>query len=239
MAACNSYFQNKIDLVDQKGNINHEPEPKLIPDDSNCIRAFTVNDLSSIRNDDDYINYETAQSQGTGQYFLNDYNQNNPNCLLDRATMNATVNFRDGNGKNQRNIDADSLMTFSKVKHERKHQKQLFERPFKTMPYLGRGQHRVEDESFLLSGETSRVSKQCGSTAGVFIENQFTPLVDNLREHVQNPYNIIPEDSSVRFVRGGISTRNIVKDVDYLSRCNDEESIKNQLIQKKKFMQRN
>tara|TARA_B100001093_G_scaffold468455_1_gene488467 strand:+ start:114 stop:827 length:714 start_codon:yes stop_codon:yes gene_type:complete len=237
MAACNSYFQNKIDLVDQKGNIKHEDD-KLVPDET-CHRPFTVNDLSSIRNDDDYINYEIAQSQGSGQYILNDYTQNNPECLLDRATMNATVNFRDGNGKNQNNIDTDSLMTFSKVKHERKHQKQLFERPFKTMPFLGRGPHRVEDESFLLSGESSRVSKQCGSLAGVFIENQFTPLVDNLKDHIQNPYNIIPEDSSVRFVRGGISTRNIVKDIDYLSRCNDEQEIKNQLINKKKFMQRN
>ena len=37
------------------------------------------------------------------------------NALRGRATMNATVNFRDGNGKNQNNIDTDSLMTFSKV----------------------------------------------------------------------------------------------------------------------------
>ena len=38
MAACNSYFQNKIDLVDQKGNIKHEDD-KLVPDET-CHRPF-------------------------------------------------------------------------------------------------------------------------------------------------------------------------------------------------------
>ena len=108
--------------------------------------------------------------------------------MIERATENATINFRDGNGTNMKNIDDDSKTLFSKVKSEKKHQKQLFERPFKSMPFLGRGVHFVDDESFLHSPEVTRVSRQCSSLAGVFIENQFTPLVPSLSEHVQNHY---------------------------------------------------
>lgn len=227
MSNCNSYFDNKIDMVDNKVESAYMPH-----------RPFTVNDLTSVRQDDDYVNFEIAQSKGSGQYVLTDYNNNNREQLIDTATQNATINFGLTVGKDQANIDADSKATFSKVKHERKHQKQLFERPFKSMPFLGRGVHFVDDESYLNSPETTRTKRQCSSLSGVFIENQFTPLVPTLKEHVQNHYHIIPEDNDARWVRGGIATRNIVKDIDYFSRCQNDDTVKVELANRKKYMQR-
>ena len=227
MASCNSYYDNKIEMINQK--VNMEQHDKC---------SFAVNGLTSVKQDDDYINFETAQSRGSGQYMLTDYNQNNLKSLVETAVCSPTVNFSDGNGKDQRHIDTDSKMIFSKVRSEKKHQKQLFERPFKSMPYLGKGLHYVDDESYLVSAEPTRVGRQCSALSGVFIENQFTPLVPNLAEQVQNPYNIIPEDNDNKWIRGGISTRNIVKDIDYLRRCGNKEE-KELFVQNKKYMQRN
>tara|TARA_E500000178_G_scaffold311528_1_gene327542 strand:+ start:1402 stop:2085 length:684 start_codon:yes stop_codon:yes gene_type:complete len=225
MSSCSKYYDNKIKMVDTKG------EEDLTPH-----RPFTVNDLTSLRQDRDYVDFEIAQSKGSGQYVLKDYNDNHRENMIERATENATINFRDGNGTNMKNIDDDSKTLFSKVKSEKKHQKQLFERPFKSMPFLGRGVHFVDDESFLHSPEVTRVSRQCSSLAGVFIENQFTPLVPSLSEHVQNHYHIIPEDNCNKWVRGGIPTRDLVKDIDYFSRCSNDDEIKQGLVQRKKYL---
>ena len=231
MSSCNKYFDNKIDLVDNKQESEYEPH-----------RPFTVNDLTSIRQDDDYVNFEIAQSKGSGQYILSDFKNNDKDNLVKNATSSVTVNFGAYQGKSQDNIDVDSDATFSKVKSEKKHQKQLFERPFKTMPYLGKGKHFVDDESYLNSPETTRQKRQCSSLAGVFLENQFTPLVPTLKEHVQNTYHIIPVDNDGEWghswIRGGISTRNIVKDIDYFSNCQSNDIVKRELLHKKKYMQK-
>jgi hypothetical protein len=226
MSNCNAYIKSKLQL---KKDVNVVPP-------TNNVRCFTAPDLTSVKNDSDYIEYDIEQSKGSYNYVSNDHNQNNGNTLIERATCEPTINFKDGLGKSTRNIDLDSKVTFSKVKYERKHQKQLHERPFRTMPYIGRGTHKVNDESRIISSETTRQKKQCGSMAGVSIENFFTPLVPSILATVQNNKHIIPEDSKQDWVRGGMSTRNIIKDIDYFSRCHDDESIKQALVEKKQFM---
>lgn len=225
MTSCNSYIKsNKINLQNTNNNFN---------------RKFSPNDLTSIKNDADYIEYDIAQSKGTGEYIFQNQNANNKETLINTATENVTVNFRDGLGRDTNNINTDSKVRYGKVKHERKHQKQLFERPFLSIPYTGRGELKVNEESFLLSSEDTFQQKQCNSLAGIYLENQFLPMVPNLKDNVQNTRNIIPEDSSRDWIRGGISTRNIVKDIDYFSKCNNDDLIKRALIEKKGIYNKN
>ena len=64
----------------------------------------------------------------------------------------------------------------------RKHQKQLFERPFKTMPFLTFA-HRVEDESFLAFKRAQE--SQNSVAAWLFLLETVCTLVDNLKDHIQ------------------------------------------------------
>jgi len=47
---------------------------------------------------------------------------------------------------------------------------------------------------------------------------------DRLKSEVQNNIHIIPEDSMSSWVRGGLPSRQIARNVDYINRCEDLRS---------------
>jgi hypothetical protein len=67
-------------------------------------------------------------------------------------------------------------------------------------------------------------------------QNIYTPMTPNLARNVQNPIHIISEDVNKRWLRGGIPSRQSVKDYDYLNRTNDNSTIKSLLLAKKKYL---
>ena len=48
-------------------------------------------------------------------------------------------------------------------------------------------------------------------------------MIKKLRENVQNTDHIIPEDSERTWVRGGLPSRQIMRNIDYSRRCNIEK----------------
>ena len=44
-------------------------------------------------------------------------------------------------------------------------------------------------------------------------------MIKKLREEVQNPNHIIPENSDETWVRGGLPSRQIMRNIDYMKRC--------------------
>ena len=66
------------------------------------------------------------------------------------------------------------------------------------------------------SGEDTFQQKPCNALAGVTIDNFFTPMVPCLRREVQDPKHIIPEDSMKCWVRGGLPSRQIVKNMEWI-----------------------
>ena len=45
------------------------------------------------------------------------------------------------------------------------------------------------------------------------------PMIDHLKNNIQNPQHIVPEVALDGWVRGGAPSRQIVKDIEYLERC--------------------
>lgn len=204
-------------------------------DNSNGKCALTQQ-CTSLNCDKDTKNVDTIQSASSYEYVVsNNYHKNHthPNNI-EFATQCLDMNFSDGFGVNpdviQDEKKAGKVQVFNLDKN------QLFTRPFLTIPYMGKGKHYVDNESSLLSGETTTQKRQCNSLAGVFLEGQFTPLLDNLKETIQNPQHIIPENSNINWIRGGIDTTQIAKDIDYFQRCTDSEEVKNGLIDKKGYL---
>ena len=72
----------------------------------------------------------------------------------------------------------------------------------------------TSQKSKLLSGEDTHMDKSCDTLSGVSID-RFTPLVPCLKENVQDTKHIIPQ----YWVRGGMSTRNIIRNIDYMRTC--------------------
>ena len=84
-------------------------------------------------------------------------------------------------------------------------------------PFLGSGESvlKMPDlKSRLIVGEDTSQSRSCNTLSGISI-NRFTPLVPCLEQNVQDTKHIIPE----YWVRGGMSTRNIIRNIDYMRTC--------------------
>ena len=47
-------------------------------------------------------------------------------------------------------------------------------------------------------------------------------MISKLSEEIQDTNHIIPEDSKSDWLRGGLPTRQIVRNADYLRRCQEK-----------------
>ncbi len=118
----------------------------------------------------------------------------------------------DFNGKN---IDNSSQLRNKEC--NKKNNKELDTRLFPGSPYMGRGSGVLEYtdvNSKLNFGEDTRTSKSNNITSSYSADN-FIPLVPHIAENIQDPEHIIPK----YWVRGGMSTRVVTNNIDYLKSC--------------------
>ena len=160
------------------------------------------------------------QSKIIGNYMVNNLTslgcENNISKIVFEQP---NIYYRDGYGNsslNGCNIDKDSCMrNGSMITNQGNNPQQLFERPFLTVPYMGRGVGNSCTESELLTGDQTGTKRQCNTLSEITIDNYFTPLVSCLQSNVQNPQNLIPEVAKTGWVRGGVPSRQIVKNINY------------------------
>jgi hypothetical protein len=105
-------------------------------------------------------------------------------------------------------IDVESRL-FNKSESERAAEKlQLFERPFLTVPYLGRGGGDPTLEAQLQQGQMIRDVKSVATVSEKpYIDYKTYPLRDDLRTQITNPANSVEEAAMNGWVRGGSSAR--------------------------------
>ena len=189
---------------------------------SNCIdyegKQFVVNQQASLQTDRCAVKVDERESTGPGNYSLSNFHscECGATDVASVALNQPSVMFRDGYGVQGCRIDEDSKARLSQQTNPRLTQ-QLFHRPYATVPYMGNGCHYPDKESQLLFSEQTGEKRSCNVLAGVSINNYFTPMIDCLRENIQNPNNLIEE--TYGWTRGGVSTRRNLKDVDYTRRC--------------------
>lgn len=238
----NSDFLTEKISEEMPENINKGIYGKYANRNNNCINynnlpGFDVNNLTNINDDSCFQTERTIQSTGTGNYTLSNFNvcDCNMNQVVDTATENPCINFRDGYGVSECNIKRDSQLRVGRTKRFPKCPDQLFTRPFGSIPYMGRGSGNSNLEYKLVTGAETREKKQCNES-NVDIDNYFTPLVDSLRNEIQNPKNLVQEVNDNKWIRGGVPTRQIVKDIDYLERCSDTLENKKKLANQKRYL---
>lgn len=128
-----------------------------------------------------------------------------------------TVNAAAGYGWSASHIEADSALRNHAIQTNSPHcpvRSRTQARPFATVPFMGRGRGDVDLETRMTLTPILRRSKECGSVTETTFENQFTPMIPYVAEHIQNPVHLIPEVASKDWVRAGIPSRQWIRDMN-------------------------
>jgi hypothetical protein len=79
---------------------------------------------------------------------------------------------------------------------------------------MGTGRGNSDVESLLIHSEQVRQGKECGTVTEQSFDGVFEPLIKNVRENIQNPQHLVTEVAAKGWVRGGIPSRQYLRDVN-------------------------
>jgi hypothetical protein len=190
-------------------------------DNSISQDGFNLNMRASLNSDQATINHEVNQSQGPGNYLVD--NTFACDCGLEKARdvqlKQPNVNLTGGfgwMGENGCLIDNDSDLRSNNLTNM-KFINQLDSK--QNSGFFGRGPHNVDVESEIRDSLIIKDKRTCGPLSGVStLDYTITPMIDRLKKEVQNSKHIIPEDSMGSWVRGGLPSRQIVRNKEYMKR---------------------
>jgi len=159
--------------------------------------------------------YNTRFSNYTLSSF---FSENVSDSHVQFATSQPNVMFTGiaGAGVNSNFVDVDSLIRLNQTNERSLEKLQLNERPFLTVPYLGKGSCNPVLESQLIQGENSNEKKSVSTVmTKSFMEYSLYPTDDKMKEQCENPAYTIQEAALDGWVRGGILTRELAGDADF------------------------
>ena len=145
-------------------------------------------------------------------YMLSNYTISTPSTdHIQFATQQPAFNYNgmtNGHGLGSDVIDADSKLVIQNEQERPLEKLQLFQRPFTTVPFMGRGFSNPVLESRLLQGESTLQQKSVGTvTEESFAPYSLMPVDSEMQQHVQDPRFTVEEYALQGWVRGGSTTR--------------------------------
>jgi hypothetical protein len=169
---------------------------------------YTFNNIGRIGNDATDNSQKNLQNTTFANYMLSNYSSNNQS-YMQFALNQPTVNYEGINGGSSvgsSNIDMDSQLLYKSIQEGSPNKIQLSERPFLTVPYLGRGSCDPTIESQLLQGDSVSSRKSVSTISETtYMDYDNYPMMDSLKNTITNPKYMIEE--SAGWVRGGTPAR--------------------------------
>ena len=170
------------------------------------------------------VSQTNIQDAASSNYMLKNYYLSD--CGMKKPIMFATnqpnINFSAAGGFGNQcgiggcNIDSNSDLLIGSVNTHPKCRISLFQRPFLTVPYLGRGPSNAVLESQLQQGDLVTNKKSINTLSEISygpLSNY--PLIPSLRDTVTNPQYLVEGVAAEGWVRGGVPTREITKEKEY------------------------
>jgi hypothetical protein len=187
------------------------------------VSGYTFNNMGRIGLDDCNKSQTDIQNvascnYSTQNFFAADCSMKNP---INLATMQPGIMYNGGFnvGAGGCNIDDSSQLQIGTIQtHPRSHI-DLFQRPFATVPFLGRGSVNPVMESQIQQGE-QMVNKRSVNNLSEksYIKYHQTPLLPAVQQTISNPANQIESVASNGWVRGGVPSRELTRDTDYFNK---------------------
>ena len=163
----------------------------------------------------------TLQNSEASTYMLNNFRPACPmSSAIDFATSQINVNFTGSHpvGIGGCNIDESSELTINDITKP-KCRISLFQRPFATVPFLGRGKSNAVLESQIQQGDYANNRKSAfPSSEFSYSPYYLTPLIPSLQATISNPANLVEGVAADGWIRGGLPSRELIRDKEY-SNC--------------------
>jgi hypothetical protein len=180
---------------------------------STTVHDYTFYKLDHIEDDAACQTQRTVQNTHYSNYMTTNYFSEFPSdgqiqfATSQPAIMPNGTFAGAGVGKN---IDADTLLLLKTEQERSLGRLSLMERPFTTVPYLGRGSVDPTLESQLMQGEHVADKKSVSTImAQSFMGYTLYPTSNEMNEHVSNPKYTVEESALEGWTRGGFPSRNV------------------------------
>ena len=179
------------------------------------ISDYAFNNIDRLGNDMACQDQNSIQNSLSSSYILQNFHKNDGlmNSQINFATQQPCV-FYSGThttGPGGANIDDSSNLLIGSLQTHPKCHIILQQRLFATVPYLGRGSVCSHIESQIMQGEMIPNKKSVNNiTEKSYLNYHMTPLL----HHIQANINA-EESSDPNIIRGGITTRDMNKDVQF------------------------
>jgi hypothetical protein len=189
------------------------------------ITNFNFDNMSRIGNDACFQDQNTIQNARSCNYLLQNYFAND--CTMKNpiqvATSQPGINYNGPSsvGSGGCMVDDSSRLLIGKGEIHPKCKIDLFQRPFATVPYLGRGSVDPILESQIQQGELytnkksiTRYPEKC------YLKYTNTPLLPEVKNRITNPNYCVEGVASDGWIRGGIPSRELTRDRESYSSNN-------------------
>jgi hypothetical protein len=176
------------------------------------IFPYSFNSTSRLRNDNTDKSQKTIANTRFNNYMLSAYfSESNSNDHVKFATSQPAMMFTGSNGGasagiNALTVDVDSNLNIKKENGRALEKLSLQQRPFLTVPYLGRGSCDTVLESQLKQGDIIANKKSVSTITEQSFNNMY-PLIDSIKDTITNPKYLVQEAALDGWVRGGSVTR--------------------------------
>lgn len=183
------------------------------------VSNYTFNNMSRIGYDStDNTQQNIANTRFSGYVLSNFYNDTSMDTQIKFASEQPTIltnGLSGGYGINGSIIDDESILLKSEI--ERSYEKLgLMQRPFLTVPYLGRGSCDPVVESRLQQGEMVRDHKSISTISETpYIDYTSYPMMDSLKNKLTDPSYSVEEAAMDGWIRGGIASREMASDNEF------------------------
>ena len=183
--------------------------------------GYTFDNLSRIGLDQCNISQTDIQNIAscnylTQNYFASDCSMKNPISL---ATTQPGIMYNGGynSGAGGCNIDTSSMLQIGTIQTNPRCRIDLFQRPFATVPFLGRGSVNPVMESQIQQGEQLGNKRSVNNLSEKsYIKYHQTPLLPAVKQRMDT--SKIENDASEGWIRGGVPSRELTRDGDFFNK---------------------
>lgn len=187
------------------------------------VYDYSFDNSGRIGNDICGVSERDMQNNKFGTYATKNYFEKfcGMNKPIKFATTQPNVFYKGGHGGvGGCTVESESDLLIGSTQTNPKCRISLQERPYKTIPFIGRGPSRPMLESRLQQGEFLTDKKSCKNVMEKSFGAMDVDLVPTLKESIQNPANLIEGVAAEGWVRGGLPSREMTRDNDYFERRN-------------------